>query len=224
MTGWVLGIDGCPGGWIGALVSPAGDVEWHRFGDAGAIIAVDASATGIDIPIGLPRDGPRDCDVAARRRLRPYGSRVFPAPLRAVLAADTYREACEISRRRHVAGKAPSRQTWNLVGKIREVDAVMRPELQSRVIEVHPEVSFLALSGAGPLASKKSARGREQRRAGLRGFVPGFTLPRGVRPDDALDALAVAWSARRWLAGEAEVLPSADAPRDGRGLRMEIVC
>jgi predicted RNase H-like nuclease len=46
-------------------------------------------------------------------------------------------------------------------------------------------------------------------------------LPPGARLDDVLDALAVAWSARRWARGAAEVLGN---ERDARGRPMRIVC
>lgn len=221
--GWALGVDGCPRGWIGALVSSDGRVEWHQLADAAAVVAVDVAAVGVDIPIGLPERDARGCDVAARRLLRPHGSRVFPAPVRAALQARTYEEACAISRRRHARGAAISLQTWNILGKIREFDAIMTPDLQSRVVEVHPEVSFLRLGDDGPLAPKRSAQGRAERLAAIGRWLGDVELPRWSRPDDALDALAAAWSAHRWLAGAADVLPSACPVRDDRGLRMEIV-
>lgn len=76
----VLGVDGCPGGWIGAVVSADGVVEWRLFADARAIVATLPRAVGIDIPIGLPDDGPRGYDLAARRLLGPRRATVFPAP------------------------------------------------------------------------------------------------------------------------------------------------
>jgi predicted RNase H-like nuclease len=39
--------------------------------------------------------------------------------------------------------------------------------------------------------------------------------------DDALDALACAWAARRWRCGEARVL--GDGERDAHGVLMRIV-
>ena len=45
-------------------------------------------------------------------------------------------------------------------------------------------------------------------------------LPAGARLDDVLDALAAAWSARRWAAGTAEVL---GAELDDRGRPMRVV-
>lgn len=216
---------------MGAGVSPdAVTVEWELFGDFHGVVSADAAVVGVDMPVGLAEDEARDCDVAARQELRPYGSRVFPAPLRTVADLPDsvpYAEACAASRSRHARGKALSRQTWNILGKIREVDAVVTPQLQARVIEVHPEVSFAELAGR-PLGPKRSRAGRVERLRALRAWLRDpeaalATAPRPARPDDALDALAVAWSARRWRDGEALVLPYDDPPRDERGLRMEIV-
>ncbi len=62
----VLGVDGCPGGWLGAVVTtqPSPTVEWVLLPDATALVALAATcaATGVDMPIGLA-DGPRTCDV-----------------------------------------------------------------------------------------------------------------------------------------------------------------
>lgn len=41
-----------------------------------------------------------------------------------------------------VQGKSLSRQAFEIISKIREVDDLMTPELQTRVFEVHPELSF----------------------------------------------------------------------------------
>ena len=90
-----------------------------------------------------------------------------------------------------------------------------------RLVEVHPELSFAELAGTGPLARRRHAAGRAARLALLRGWLPGAatTCRRG---DDGLDALAAAWSARRWLAGRARTLPE-HPPYDERGRPMRIV-
>lgn len=62
--------------------------------------ADDSDRIFVDIPIGLP-NGPegRLCDREARKRLRGRrAATVFPAPVRAALAADTYEDANRISR------------------------------------------------------------------------------------------------------------------------------
>src|SRR6478672_10250511 len=89
----VLGVDGFRGGWVGARVVGT-QVEWLLLPDAQAVVEAStaAAATAVDAPIGLPEAGPRDCDLAARRLLGVRGVSVFPAPVRAVLAATSYAE------------------------------------------------------------------------------------------------------------------------------------
>ena len=220
----VLGVDGCPGGWIGAVVSGS-SVRWHLLPDARAMIALaaDCDATGVDMPIGLPDVGPRRCDVAARALLGARRSSVFPAPVRAALGAVTYAEACAVSRT--ASGKALSIQAWNLVPRIADLDAQLPDGGLPWLSEMHPELSFLRLAGVA-LPAKKTAEGRAARVAALAGWLPDLRLgevPRPARTEDALDALAVAWSARRWWSGDAEVLP-APYDVDARGLPMRIVC
>lgn len=224
----VLGVDGCPGGWVGALVAAPEAVEWRLFEASPAgvrrMLATRSAATGIDIPIGLPVDGPRECDRHARRLLGRRGSTVFPAPPRTVLTAATYAEAC--ARARSACGTAISRQAWNLVPRIADVDRVLAERGREHVIEVHPEASYAELAGA-PLPPKRSERGVADRLRALSGWLadPEAALaaaPRPARIDDALDALVVAWSARRWLLDAARILPHADPPRDERGLPMRI--
>jgi predicted RNase H-like nuclease len=226
----VLGVDGCPGGWIGAVVTWRGQVaaavEWVLLPGAAAVVELAATveATGIDIPIGLPDAAPRACDMQARAALGPRRSSVFPAPVRAVLAAADYPDACE--RSRAASGKALSQQAWRIVGKVRDVDDAMTPALQARIVEVHPELAFARMTGA-VLASKRTQPGEDARVAALASWLPeaAATLraaPRPARHDDAADALACAWSAARWARGDAVVVPER-AERDARGLRMEIV-
>ena len=67
------------------------------------------------------------------------------------------------------------------------------------------------------LDGKKSARGVGQRLAALASWLPDVaavvgTAPVGVPIDDALDALAALWSARRLAAGTANTLPADPAP------------
>lgn len=81
-----LGVDGCPGGWIGALVRGR-TVEWLLLPDAAAILAVDATVIAIDIPIGLPepRNGFRQwADLEARNFLRPWAAGNAVSSLRCV--------------------------------------------------------------------------------------------------------------------------------------------
>jgi predicted RNase H-like nuclease len=218
MTGQsaVLGVDGCPGGWIGALVKGT-SVSWLLLPDAAAVLSVPAAMVGIDMPIGLPAVGPRACDVAARALLGARRSSVFPAPVRSVLTASSYDEACRLSRA--ASGKALSQQAWHLVPRIADIDATLTDH--DRVVEVHPEVVFARL--AGPLPPKKTPDGAALRTAALRTWLPAGwpPPPRPARGDDALDALACAWTAARWLTGTAETL-GGDPDELGRPMRIVV--
>ena len=212
----VLGVDGCRGGWVGALVD-GGRVSWHRFATIAEALALPVAAIGVDMPVGLPATGRRGCDLEAKALLGRAHPRVFLVPPRGVLAAATYQEAGRLHREL-TGGLGLSVQTWHLVPKIREVDAVAD---DPRIVEVHPELSLAALGGAGPLPSKKTAPGRAARVALLTGWLGDEyvgDLPAG---DDGLDALAVAWSAQRWVAGRARSLPGVPAyDEDGRPMRI----
>jgi len=217
----VAGVDGVPGGWVVARVA-ARAVTWSVQGSATAVLAATAgcAAVGVDIPLGLPAGpAPRACDVASARRLGRARSSVFPAPPREVLAAPNAEAARAVARR--LTGRAVSLQTFHIGPKIREWDAL---DLPARVVEVHPEVSLRTLAPDVDFASKKTARGAGQRIAALGRWVDLAAalgdLPAGARLDDVLDALAAAWSARRWACGTAEVL----GPEvDDRGRPMRVV-
>lgn len=210
----VLGVDGCRGGWVGALVAGA-RVTWHHFGSIAEALALPVAVVGVDMPVGLPATGRRRCDLEAKALLGRAHARVFLAPPRGVLDATTYDEAGRLHRAL-TGGLGLSVQTWHLVPKIREVDAVAG---DPRLVEVHPELSLAALGGDGPLPSKKTAAGRAARVALLTGWLGDLgDLPAG---DDGLDALAVAWSAQRWLAGRARTLPGVPAyDQTGRPMRI----
>jgi predicted RNase H-like nuclease len=217
----VLGVDGWRGAWVGARLDGRA-ITLLALSDVAAVLAVpDVEVVAIDMPIGLSDDGPRACDVAARRRLGRAGSSVFPAPLRAVLGAADYAQACK--RSVEASGKALSRQAWNLVPAIRALDDALGDPPTERVVEVHPELAFRALApGVGD--PKITARGAMQRLRALRAVMDVETAladgPAGVPMVDALDACAAAWSAGRLAAGIAESV--GEQARDARGRPMRI--
>ena len=66
----VLGVDGWRGAWVGALLSGR-LVELLALPDVAGVLAVpDVGVVAIDMPIGLPDNGPRACDDAARDSAR----------------------------------------------------------------------------------------------------------------------------------------------------------
>ncbi len=213
MTVRVGGVDGARGRWL--LASRVGDAVTlsvlETFADV--VVAADQEAlacVGVDMPIGLPAAGPRQADIDARARLGPRRSSLFPTPVDAVLEAVDYADACD--RSRAACGKAISKQVWNLVPAIRQVRDATAGQPTGRFVEVHPESSFVALTGA-PLPSKKTDEGVAARVAALEPVVPGLDRllaepPDRVAIDDILDALVVTWSAARRVADTADVLGS----------------
>ncbi|MFP5373076.1 MAG: DUF429 domain-containing protein [Actinomycetes bacterium] len=217
----VLGVDGWRSAWVGALLDGR-RVRLLALADAPAVLAVpDVDLVAIDMPIGLSDDGVRACDVDARKRLGRAGSSVFPAPLRPVLQAADYAQACSMSVA--ASGRALSKQAWNLVPAIRSLDHALGDPPDERVVEVHPELAFRALD---PRVTdpKVTARGLAQRLAALRPVMDVGDALHGAPPlvpaVDALDACAAAWSARRLAEGSGECV--GDGTRDARGRPMRI--
>jgi len=233
----VAGLDGCRAGWVlatapalesGVTLQP-GDLQVGVVTDLREVVRRlndgDLAAAAIDIPIGLAPDGPRPVDREARRRIGERRSSVFPAPVRSVLAAQSYADACAISR--SVCARGVSRQLFAILDKIREVDELESPALQDRLFEMHPEVSFTELAGAPMRFHKSTDEGRNERLDALRRAFPGHALDavtgerlRGAQPDDVLDALVGAWTAGRYVARR-HVQLGGDV--DGTGLRMEMI-
>jgi predicted RNase H-like nuclease len=219
MTVPVLGVDGCPGGWVGALLH-GGALSWHT-GSFAELLELPARVVAVDIPIGLPSGGERRAaDVEARAELGAQRSSVFFVPPRVVLEATSQPDATRLSRAAGSVGV--SIQTFHLLDKVAEVDALLRAG-ESRVIEVHPELSLRRLGGR-PLPPKRLLAGRTARLDVLRGWLPDLALPIPLpgraKPDDCLDALACAWTAARWSRGQADVLGDETDPT---GLPMRIV-
>jgi len=230
---YVVGVDGCLGAWVAARydltkreLTVAIHVGFQRVLDQYA----DASCIAVDIPIGLPEGQPRLCDLQARAVLRARRNSVFPAPDRRLLDAPYYEEA--LGRSRRLLGKGISKQAFAICHKMAEVDRLMTPELQARVVEIHPELCFWAMAGGHPMGHHKAKpEGFAERRALLLKAYEGVKIPNldeaaslvpPAKSDDVLDAMAAAWTAARFAQGLAGRLPP-DPPTDSRGLRMEMV-
>ena len=237
---WLAGVDGCPSGWVAALVQ----TRLHEVRVRLAPRVVDVleaperpQITAVDIPIGLPERvgrGGRAAENAVRPLLGARQSSVFSVPSRAALGAEDYRECCRIALSTSEPPRKVSRQLFMLAPKIREVDACLRADafMVSRVFEVHPEVAFWRLNGERALAEPKKVKGRPhepglalRRRllvaAGFAAAIVEAAPPKGAGPDDLIDALACAAIARRIHMGLARPFP--DPPeRDACGLPMAI--
>ena len=211
----VLGVDACKSGWVAIRLGPSVTAHFARTIDA---LPADVAVTAIDIPIGLAENAHREADVLTREFLRHRRSSLFMTPVRAAVEAPDHETANAINRR--LTGSGISRQAFGLCEKILQVDRWL-PSAPCPVIEVHPETSFAELAGAPLDERKKTWAGAERRRALL--AEEGIELSGGLGldgvdagVDDVLDAAVAAWTARRFLAGEAISLPSPPESINGR--------
>ena len=220
----VLGVDGWKGAWVGAYAR-SGQVAWAS-GRFGALLAAEpfgsaSVAVGVDIPVGLALSGRRGCDIAAKAALGAASSRVFLMP--PAYAFDAPSHAAANVALRAAGQPAISYQAWGLRAAVLEV---AEHAVDERVFEVHPELSFLALAGH-VLAGKKTAPGVAQRIEALSGWVDVVAAlaaaPHRIPVDDALDALAAAWSAERIAAGSAVGYPAHDPLLSTAGRPMRIL-
>ena len=209
----VAGVDGYRKGWVAVELDPSGDVQVSTHPSFSEVLSSQARVIAVDIPIDPPGLGSRATDAGARAFVG--GSRassVFPTPPRAALEARTFAEANEIART--VTGKGISQQAFALARKMLEVHALA--DVDERVIEMHPEVSFRELAREPVLESKHTAAGLARRRELL--AAAGIVLPGavpGVPEADLLDAAAGAWTAARYAAGTAKPVPPEHSGRLG---------
>jgi predicted RNase H-like nuclease len=175
---------------------------------------------GIDMPIGLPDDTARTSDRAARAFLGPRRSSIFTTPPRACLHSTDHATAVRAAR--DAIGIGISIQSFHLLPKIRELDALVVPG-EEQFVEVHPECAFLVMNALEGLPPKATADGAARRAELLRSWYgPLPPVPRGARPDDLYDALAVLWSTHRYVRGDHVTF--GDGARDARGLPMRVIC
>jgi predicted RNase H-like nuclease len=224
----IAGIDGCLSKWLAIAHVPGSSSFVAQVLETSELPAQPWALAAIDIPIGLPDSGSREADGAARKFIGPRASSVFPCPIRPILYASTWQDACEITYQYN--GHRISKQTFAILSKIRAVDECVRStDLRQRLFEIHPEVSFASWKGTPTLHAKRDVRGHEQRRALIAGHfgpeafasVVAQIGARRVTADDIADAFAALWSAERLLAGTAQRLPSGSAI-DSYGLPMHI--
>lgn len=220
--GWV-GIVVDDGGFAGGFVAPALRALIEA-ADAAAPADDPVASVGVDIPIGLVDAPKRTADVAARAFVGPRRSSVFWAPHRSALDFTGQAEA-----NAHLAAIGMpllSAQAMGLMARTREAAAVAIED--RRLVEVFPEASFRQLAGAGLGHPKKTAAGALVRLALLASADPAIVLPSDLGPagvvplDDAFDAAAAAWSARRHAQGRALALgdPAEVDPSTGRRIAV----
>ncbi len=207
----VMGVDACKGGWVGAVLDAEGTGTPHLVvrPTVAALVAEAGplAVVAIHVPMGLPDDSRREADVQTRRFLGEGGSAVFTTPVRDAVYAGSIGEANQLNREK--LGSGISQQAYGLRPRIVEVDAWLRQDLDTAVVEVHPDASFAEMTGAAITSRKRSGPGVEERRRALaaQGVSVPSALPVGVGADDVLDACAAAWSAHRVKTGRARTFP-----------------
>jgi predicted RNase H-like nuclease len=208
----VAGADVWKGRWIVVVLD---DGHFDRafvaatIGDAVEAVP-DAVAVGIDMPIGLPQPGQRrPADEQARKYVGPRWQAVFLTPSADLLEAESHKTANELATADGRDGI--SAQAYALGVLILQVQPVAARD--TRLHEVHPEVSFVTANGGTHLPwSKASWNGVNLRRRIL--DTHGIRIPEDLGPAggagvaDLLDAAIAAWSASRIATGRAERLPS----------------
>jgi predicted RNase H-like nuclease len=234
-----VGLDWAGRGWFAVILEEDDGWEtalfptiwscWKYHSDADRIL--------VDVPIGLPTDARRACDVEAKAKLGRRGRSVFYAPVREAVYEDTLADAKATNEA--AADFSVQNQAWSIVPRIREVDEFLDvyPGARDRLVETHPELCFYALNGRTPVPEPKTTAGGVERRtalladehpaaapiikeAGQRYTSPRYAPSvRGV--DDVIDALVAAITARRMP--EATLTVPDAPPTDARGLPIRIV-
>jgi predicted RNase H-like nuclease len=175
----------------------------------------------VDIPIGLPEDERRRCDMDAGDLLGSRGNSVFYPPCRRAAELSDYPEANE--KHRENIGHGLSQQAHYLAEKILQVDQAIEDGYDGVVRESHPELCFAHLNGQPIAYSKSSAPGRALRKYLLSNEFTDFEsiyqgarddhLIKEVRRDDILDSMALAVAAREEDLATVPRAPSRDEPR-----------
>jgi predicted RNase H-like nuclease len=240
-----VGVDGCNAGWFAVFLVAGNEknCEWEtglfskfsylidflkkEYDQAYFIILVD-------IPIGLKSggSGERLSDLGARRILKARKSSIFSVPCREAVYAESYEKACRVNK--ELSGKSISKQAWNIVPKIRDVDSFLIENeiFREKVKEVAPEICFQALTGLPMEFPKKRLEGFSERIKALRSFCL-FTdeiveaalskyRRKEVAKDDILDALAAAITARIGCKDGFEYVPC-NPETDIKGLKIQMV-
>ena len=226
----ILGIDGSKSGWIGVKqnLNHEGSSEILFNNKLIDFLSPDIELIIIDMPVGLDNNiqqGGRLVDKEARKQLLKRKSSIFNAPIRDVLKAKSYNEANSISKSK---GLGISKQSWNLVPKINELDQIMQIKIRPQIYESHPELCFQTMNEDELRFSKKENLGIKERKKILikNGFDRKFLNKnlkknKNYHPDDFLDACALSWTAKRVINQQNLNLPE-DPEKDELGIIMQI--
>lgn len=191
-----VGIDGIRGGWVAVYLNGDGSQRFAYAKSAAQLLTGSYERAMIDMPIGLPERGYRQCDIEARALV---GSRVFLGARTGLWAFKTLDEANAHYWKTEGKGHGISMQLFCIREKLQELN---ENPILPRLFEAHPELIFWRIAGRG-LEKKNSETGREERIAlletkgveRLRRWL-GQRQHTGIKMDDLIDACACAVAAR----------------------------
>lgn len=229
------GIDGCRGKWLGVgLAERTYHIQLFDHISEACDFFKATDRVLLDMPIGLAEStADSRPETELRRHLKGKSASVFNAPCRQALVESDHPAASSVNRK--YLGKGLSRQTFNIMPKIFEVDRFLEqnPEWKERLWESHPEYCFSLLNNGVPIAENKRTPAGALVRLELLTVIeprapmilksfqklyPGLSR----KTDDLLDALVLAVIGRIGLEGQTISLPE-PAPRDPCGIPMRIM-
>ncbi|WP_022852747.1 DUF429 domain-containing protein [Thermodesulfatator atlanticus] len=226
--GILAGVDGCSKGWcvaLGFLRKATGAFTAEKIlfcRDITEVFNLGAEVYAIDMPIGLPMEhkpGGRKCDRLARKLLGPRRASIFTPPPRKAFSFKSYEALSQ-------SGIRISRQSFNILPKIKELDLYLRKCRPKSIYETHPELVFFRLHGDF-LPSKHTSSGLNLRVALLVGTYLFRSLERNLNAIkgnlrlDVLDAYACLLAAKRIYEDKAQRVPE-NIEKDAFGLEMAI--
>ncbi len=230
-NGKYIGVDGCKGGWIAAILSD-GILNIKKFENIPELVAhnTDYNEFLIDMVVGLQSSKEEiRPDSAARALIPGKASTIFTMPSRQAVYADS-REAIR-SANKLALGKDLSAQTIAIIPKMRELDEFLQknPVHKDRIKECHPEVCFSRINGSVIKSKKAEPQGLTDRINVVKKFFPDITEEFPYRlskeykcnADDILDAVILCITACLKSMGQTEVIPR-EIHKDVTGLTMQL--
>lgn len=229
-----VGVDGCKGGWIAAVIEQ-GQLRIEKYFHITDLVAKYPRFDNmlIDMVIGLPstlEQYENRPDSTARRLITPRTSTIFAVPSRQ--AVYEYTEEKQVKANKMALGKGLAKQTIAIIPKMREVDMFLSENSKYKNVlkESHPEVCFARLNGCVIMTKKSGIVGFMERILILSKFLPDLSAEQirssakalHCNADDIVDAVCLAVTANLDLQGNAEVIPE-NVMVDDNGLRMQMV-
>lgn len=231
-TGCYIGVDGCRGGWIAAIIEN-GSLKVVRYETILQLVESYPIFDGflIDMAIGLQESADEiRPDNAVRHLLAPKTSTVFPVPVRQAVYAEG--EDAQKNANLSILGKSLAKQSLAIIPKIKELDVFLdeHREYKNVICESHPELCFARLNGSVVLSKKKEFSGFSERAHILSEYVECKSLD-GLwnkakelkcQPDDIMDAVCLAVTAGLKAQDMCETVPE-NPQKDARGLLMQMI-